>query len=162
MRTLVYRIMGGKGRTITFAERGSRTAHLIGLARGSSGRIAFTPAPGKRGRRSIVALVAAGQSPTHTLTVASYSAPAPARPAPPRQLRATRQRGTIRVTWHGVSRIARYEVLVELADGSEAFRVVRGSGATLPDPFPLKHGSVFVDALGPDGSRSVTANARLR
>jgi PKD repeat protein len=161
-RALTYQITGAAGRTISFAERGPRTARLIAVARRASGRIAFEPAPGTRGRRSIIALVETSGSPARTLTVASYTPPPPARPAPPRHVRATRRRGTIRVRWRAVPGIVRYELLVELADGSEAFRVVRGSRATLTDPFPRKRGLVLVDSLGTDGSRSTTANAKLR
>jgi hypothetical protein len=57
--------------------------------------------------------------------------------------------------------VARYEVLVALADGSEVFRVVRGTRASLPDPFPGKRGSVLVNALAADGSRGAASSVDI-
>jgi hypothetical protein len=79
-RVLAYRLTPAAGRTVTFAERGPRTAHIIGAARGRSGSIAFTPAPGRRGRRSIIALVDESGAPARVLSVASYTVPAPPGP----------------------------------------------------------------------------------
>ena len=50
---------------------------------------------------------------------------------------------------------------MKLADGSQTFRVVRGTRVTLPDALPSKRGSVSVDALGLEGSRGAARNARL-
>src|SRR5262249_7801215 len=52
-RTLSYEVSGGAGWTITLAERGARTAHTIGVAKGARGSLAFTPAGGRGERRRI-------------------------------------------------------------------------------------------------------------
>jgi hypothetical protein len=161
-RVLAYRVTGGGGRTIRFAERGSRGARVIGIARGPSGTIAFMPAPGRGGKRSILALVEGAAGPGQTVSVTSYSAPAPRRPGRPARVHVVRRKGTIRVTWRRVRGISRYEVLVELADGDKLFRVARRNRIKLADPFPRMRGRVLVDALAADGSRSAVRAIRLR
>ena len=52
-------------------------------------------------------------------------------------------------------------MLARLADGSQTFRVVRGTRVTLPDSFPAKRGALSVDALGLDGTRGAARTVRL-
>ena len=66
-RVLAYRVTNAAGRVVTFTERGQRTAHVIGVARGRSGSIVFTPAAGRAGKRSIVALVETAAGPGSTV-----------------------------------------------------------------------------------------------
>jgi PKD repeat protein len=160
-RVLAYRLTPAAGRTVTFAERGPRTVQVIGVARGRSGRITFTPGRGRSGRRSIVAMIDQAGAPARVVAVASYTAPPPGRPGRPGHLRATRRKRTITATWTQVPGVARYEVLVALADGSEVFRVVRGTRASLPDPFPGKRGSILVNALAADGSRGAASSVDI-
>jgi hypothetical protein len=161
-RVLSYRLTTAAGRTVTFAERGPRTIHVIGIARGRAGWISFTPGRGRGGRRSIVALIDQAGAPAKVVAVASYMAPRPAAPGRPGRVRATRAKRSITVTWARVPGVARYEVLVVLADGSEVFRVVRGARATLPDPFPRKRGRVLVNALAADNARGAAAGAVIK
>jgi len=58
IRTLTYRAVPARGRTITFVERGVRTYRTIGVARGAHGRIRFRLDDGRAGRRQIVAVIA--------------------------------------------------------------------------------------------------------
>lgn len=161
-RVLSYQLVPAAGRTVTFAERGPGTIHVIGMAHGRSGQIAFTPAIGRPGRRSIVALVSQGGAPARTVTVATYLAPRPAPSRRPAHLRATRRNGSIRVSWTRVLGARRYEVLVVLADRSEAFRVVQGTRATLTDPSPRKRGRVLVDAVAADGTRGAQSVVAIK
>ena len=160
-RILDYHLVPAAGRTVTFVERGPSTIHVIGKARGRSGRIVFTPGTGRAGRRSIIALVSEAGAPAHTLAVAAYIAPRPAAPRTPGHLRATRHKGSIRVSWARTPRARRYEVLVSLTDHSQVFRVVSATHAVLTDPSPHKRGKVFVDALTADGKRSQAASVTL-
>ncbi len=161
-RVLAYRVSGGDGRKITFAELGARTARRLGAASRSKGTITFTPAPGRRGKRRIVALVEGSAGPAKRITVATYTAPAPGRPARPRRLRASRSKGRITASWRSVRRIRRYEVLVKLSDRTQAFRVVRRNRLRLTDPYPAKSGTLRVTALAADGTRSRIVTAKLR
>ncbi len=152
-RILRYRMTPAAGRTVRFIERGAATVHVLGLGKGRSGAIKFTPGAGRRGRRTIVALIDQAGAPARSVTVATYSAPGRVSLGRPGGVRATRQRGKVRVAWRRVSGAIRYEVLVRLADHSETFRLARGTQITLADPFPAKRGQVSVDALGRDGRR---------
>lgn len=161
-RVLTYRIGGGAGRKVTFAELGARTARQIGPASGSAGSIRFTPAPGRGGKRRIVAFVEGATGPARRLTVATYDAPAQRRPRAPTRLRASRARGRITATWRRVPGIRRYEALVTLRDGTKAFRVVRTPRVRLTDPYPGMRGTLTVDALAADGTRSKVTSSTLR
>ncbi len=161
-RVLAYRVANAAGRVVTFTERGQRTAHVIGVARGRSGSIAFTPAPGRAGKRAIVALVETAAGPGSTVSVTSYTAPRARAPGRPAHIRAIRRKGTIRVAWKRVRGAARYEVLLALADGSKVFRTTRGTRIRLADPLSRMRGTVSVDVLGRDGLRGKARAIRLR
>jgi hypothetical protein len=72
-----------------------------------------------------------------------------------------RRGGNITISWARVAGASRYEVLVKLADGSQTFRVVRGTRVTLPDALPGERGTVSVDALGLDGTRGSARTTKL-
>ena len=88
-RTLGYAYAPQPGQTITFVERGPKTAHVLGVAKAgrckeavkgndrkvSCGKLAFTPARGGAGRRDIVAVVTQDGRPRAEIKVASYVAP---------------------------------------------------------------------------------------
>jgi uncharacterized delta-60 repeat protein len=160
-RVLHYKLAAAQGRTVRFVEQGSGVASVIGSAKGSHGTIRFTPAVGLRGRRTIVALVEEAGAPSEEVKSTSYIASGTPRPARPRSVSGRRSKGKISITWARVRGAKRYEVLVKLADGSQSFRVVRGTRVTLPDSFPAKRGAVSVDALGLDGTRGAARSTRL-
>ncbi len=91
----------------------------------------------------------------------SYTAATSARPGRPSRVGTTRRGRTISVTWRPVRTSVRYEVLVDLADQSKAYRVVRTTHASLPDPFPGMRGAVRIDVLAADGSRGSAASVNL-
>jgi hypothetical protein len=161
-RVLVYRVTNGAGRTITFAERGARTARILGVTHGKSGSLTFAPAPGRAGKRTIVAMVEGRSGPATQTKVATYTAPAARRPARPARVHAVRRARRISVSWKPVRGAARYEVLVALADRSQVFRTTRRTRLRLVDPLPRMRGKVSVDVLGRDGSRGRPRTIRLR
>jgi uncharacterized delta-60 repeat protein len=161
VRVLHYKLAAAQGRVVRFVEQGSGIASMIGSAKGGHGTIRFTPAVGTRGRRSIVALVEEAGAPSGEVKAASYIASGTPRPARPHSVSGRRRKGKISITWARVRGAKRYEVLVKLADGSQTFRVVRGTRVTLPDSFPPKRGAVSVDALGLDGTRGQARSTRL-
>jgi uncharacterized delta-60 repeat protein len=161
VRVLHYKLAAAQGRVVRFVEQGSGIASMVGSAKGAHGTIRFTPAAGARGRRTIVALVEEAGAPSGEVKATSYTASGTPRPARPRSLSGRRRKGKISLTWTRVRGTKRYEVLVKLADGSQTFRVVRGTRLTLPDSFPAKRGSVSVDALGLDGTRGPDRTVRL-
>jgi uncharacterized delta-60 repeat protein len=159
-RVLHYRYTPVAGRTVTFVERGRDTSRVLGSAHARAGKIAFTPGPG-RGKHTVIAQISQNGTPTRDLKVASYTAPGPAAPGRPTHVRATRRRGSIRVSWRPVVGARSYEVLVQLADGSRDFRVVSRARATLPDALPGRRGTVSVNALSVDSVRGRSTTVRL-
>ena len=134
---------------------------MLGVARGRSGKITFIPGTGD-GRHTIVAALDQDGSPARNLRVASFTAPRSTAPLRTRRVRAKRAHGRIRVTWRRVPGAVRYEVLVKLADGSQAFRVVRGTGITVADPAPGRRGQVLVDGLAVDGARGSARSVKVK
>jgi hypothetical protein len=158
IRTLTYRAVPARGRTITFVERGARTYHILGVARGAHGRIRFRLDDGRAGRRQIVAVIAQDGIQTQSVVVARYSAPRPQPPPRPAGIRVSHTGYTLNVSWRPVPDTTSYEVLIKSSDGGRTMQIVRGHRATVIGVEPGLHGTVLVDAVASDGSRS--ANAR--
>ncbi len=160
-RVLHYRLSALDGRHVTFVERGTGVAHVIGAAHSGAGTIHFTPEQG-RGRRLIVGLVDGAAGPARQITVTSFTAPGFTRLSRPSKIHVRRRHGRITVTWKAVAGAARYEVLVRLSDGSQVFLIARRAHAVLGDPFPSKVGTVMVDALTRDNQRGRARTVRIK
>ena len=160
-RVLHYSFASAQGRSIKFVEQGPGIATILGTSKGAVGSIRFTPAAGRRGPRTIVALVEEAGAVSSEVKAAVYTSSGTPRPGRPRSVGARRKKGTIIISWPRVPGASRYEVLVKLADGSQAFRVVRTSRLTVADAFPARRGSVSVDALGRDAIRGAARTVRL-
>jgi hypothetical protein len=146
-RTLVY---SGARPGIAFEERGARTSSPIGRARGARGRIRFTPAEGRRGRREIVVLIERAGVVTQSLTVGRYSAPGPRRPARPRGLVVSRRGETLTVRWKGSARS--FAVTVQPSGAPAILRVTRGHRVRIRG-VTRRRGTVLVGGLS-TGSRT--------
>lgn len=150
-RTLAYRVAGSLGDGIVFVERGVRTEHVLGAAKGLTGSIRFAPAAGAAGARRIVALVQEDGVTLRTIPVTTFRVGrAPAPPAP-KGLTATRRGTTLVVAWRRVPAATRYAVTVTLRDGRTTFRIVRGTRLVVPDVARTLAGSAVVSVF--DGSR---------
>jgi hypothetical protein len=161
IRTLTYRAVPARGRTITFVERGARTYHILGVAGGAQGRIRFRLDDGRAGRRQIVAVIAQDGIQTQSVVVARYSAPRPQPPARPARIRVSHTGYTLNVGWRPVPRTASYEVLVKSSDGGRTMQIVRGHRATVIGVEPGLRGAVLINAVAADGSRGATARQRF-
>lgn len=161
-RLLAYRISQAPGMSVTFAERGARTFHVLGRAHARAGQIVFTPDTARSGRRNILALVTENGAPRQAITVATYTATRQRPPAAPRSVRVTHVPGRITVTWAPVPGAARYEVTLQLADGRHEFQIVRGTRSSLPVPRAAGRGVVLVDALTAANLRGRAARASIR
>jgi hypothetical protein len=162
MRTLTYRAVPARGRTITFLERGPRTYHILGVARGARGHIRFRPADGRAGRRQIVALIAQDGIQMQSLAVAHYSARGPQRPSRPARTRVSHSGYTLNVSWHSVPGASEYEVVVASSDGGRTMQIVRGHSATVVGIEPGLHGTVLVNAIAANGLRGARARHTFR
>jgi hypothetical protein len=142
---------------VTFVERGPRTYHILGVAHGTHGRIRFVPAAGRAGPRQIVAVVTERGIQSQSPVIASYSAPAPQRPARPERVRTRHHGFTLTVTWKPVAGAASYEVMVEASDGGRETATVRGHRASIVGIEPGLRGKVLVDAVSAEGRRGPKA-----
>jgi hypothetical protein len=130
-RTLIYRLNAEPGRQVTFAERGAHMYRVIGVARGARGRIGFAPAIGAGGRRDLVAQIVEGGIPTTPLVVAHYTAPGPARPGRPANLRVNRSGSTLTIRWDKARAAVEYEVAVLLVNGEQIVKLTRAHSEQL-------------------------------
>jgi hypothetical protein len=120
-RALAYRVKPIPGQRVVFQERGRGVSRTLGATRRRHGTLRFRPADGRGGRRRIVAVVEQGGLPRRRLTVASYRAPARAKPGRPRRLELHRGTRSALLTWAGAARARRYGVRVALPDGRRLF-----------------------------------------
>jgi uncharacterized delta-60 repeat protein len=160
-RVLHYKLAQADGRVVKFVERGPGLSRVLGSAKGARGTIRFTPDTGQRGQRTILALVEEAGAPSSEVKATSYTASATPLPGRPRSVAPRRVGGKITISWARVAGASRYEVLVKLADGSQTFRVLRGTRLSLPDSFPGERGTISVDALRLDGTRGPARIAKL-
>ncbi|MTD42794.1 hypothetical protein GKE82_00350 [Conexibacter sp. W3-3-2] len=153
-RVLRYRIADRGGAVVRFSEQGARAAVAsLGTATGDRGTLAFTPADGPGGRRQIVALVSRGDLPLSAPVVATYTAPAPQRPATVRGVRARRTSGAVTVRWRAAARATGYVVRVR----------GRSSGRTLARVLGSRSRSVRITGVSADDGRlTVTVTGRDR
>jgi hypothetical protein len=135
-----------------FFERGARSYRELGAAGGDSGSIPFAPAPGRRGRREIVAMIQRGGITTTSLTVAHYDAAGTARPARPAGLAVSRTRTGLLVRWHRAQGAVSYAVTLRLSNGSELFKVTRSTRVSFGDLGRLASGRVTVRGLRADNT----------
>lgn len=162
VRLLQYRASRGNGLQTTFVERWAGGERRIGQARAASGTLRFSPAPGRSGKRSIVALVERDGMPRLQRTVASYVAPKPARPARVRGLSVRHRSGKLLVRWRAVKGARTYAVRLQLADGRRVLRVVgaRTRRVTIPRVGRRERATVRVTARDASGRSGPAATRR--
>jgi Tol biopolymer transport system component len=152
-RTLRYAITPQPGQKVTFAEIGSKVHRVIGRPRGSKGTLRFTPAAGRGGRRKIVALVTTDGRPRASLTVATYTAPAPAKLTAPARLKGTLAGGKVKLTWRAVAGAREYLIAGKNANGGplQAHATGKQHAATVTDVLPITGATLTVRAIDRTG-----------
>jgi hypothetical protein len=158
---LAYRLHPRPGLTVTFIELAGRVTHVLGLARGAGGTLAFSPADGPAGRRQIVALVNQDGLPRPRVVLSTYQAPGPLRPGPVHHLRVALRHATLSVTFGPATNAARYKVLISSSDGKH--RLVLSSAAhrtvRLPGIGPGAHATAVVTAVAANGHSGPSVRA---
>jgi hypothetical protein len=147
----------------TFAEQGANGLHAIGTARAARGRLAFSPANGPAGKRTIIAIVTENGLPRERVAVATYNAPGPLRPARVGGLRLSRRGTALTISWKAAANATRYAILIAGGDGRHDLRVV-SAGTHRLRVAVVAHTRVQVTVAGlrPDGSRGPAGAARLK
>jgi hypothetical protein len=160
-REVTYRVKAIPGQVVTFAEQGRQAAQTIGKAHGTEGSLRFTPADGPGGTRRIIAMVASYGKPRKNLTVASYVAPPPARPATPRHLRATRGTKAMTITWSTARNAKRYEIRATLSDGRVIMVRQKGTRLAIPAVAAATRATITVTGLKGDNTRGRKATLKV-
>ncbi len=175
-RTLGYAYAPQPGQTITFVERGPKTAHVLGVAKAgrckeavkgndrevACGKLAFTPARGGAGRRDIVAVVTQDGRPRAEIKVASYVAPKDRVLGAPRLLRARRSGASVIVRWQGVAGAAGYNAVVTASDGRRLTFSPKRTAFRIPGAGRDTTVRVAVRALRTDNAEGRTARVRVK
>ncbi len=161
--SLTYTVKPIPGQVVRFAERSADTGRMLGLARGSSGTLAFTPADGHAGRRQIIAMIEQNGLVRAQPVVATYVAPGPVLPPRPPGLGVTRRGGGLTMRWRVAAGAVRYKVVLALSDGRRLLLApVRGAlTATLPALPTTTLGTVAVTGLRADGLAGRAAIAAI-
>jgi hypothetical protein len=163
-RTLSYRIAPRAGQQVTFAERTGRVFHVLGVARGTHGKLQFTSALGSGGRRQIVAEISLAGMPAPPLVVARYTAPPPPRAGKPSRLTFTRRGRSLSIRWGTAANADRYLCVVSLSDGLRTAYVLpaRQRSKIVPTVAPNTAGRIWIipitatGAPGPDVTAPLT------
>ncbi len=137
---LSYSLRAIPGQQVTFVD--SQKGHgfrVLGRAQGTHGTISFLPSSTLGRRREIVAWVSQEGHPREDVTIARYTAPAPAPLLAPRGLSAARHGNTIAVRWRAVTGAAGYSLAVRLGDGAQQYYVLPAPthGATVRATFSV-------------------------
>lgn len=163
-RTLFYRIAPRAGQRVTFAERAGRVFHVLGVVRGTHGKLLFTSALGPGGRREIVAEISLSGMPTPPLVVARYMAPPPPRAARPSRLTLARLGRSLSIRWGKAANADSYLCVVSLSDGKRTVYVLpaRRRSKIVPTVAPNVTGRISIipitamGATGPDITAPLT------
>ena len=149
------------GHTVKLVEEGSGVEHALGSAHAGKNVVKFTLAAGPGGKRKVVALIAndTGIATTKT-TIATFVAPAPAKPAKPK-VKVKRSGTTLKVTWKTVRGAKRYTVAVSLSDGRKLSYTTRHAKVSVPAVGKKVTGSVSVSAQA-GALTGAKGTARLR
>jgi hypothetical protein len=161
-RVLSYDVTPVPGQKVTFAEQGKAAAKPIGgVAKDGRGTIRFTPADGPGGPRKILALVSSYGKPRTQLTIATYVAPAPPKPATVKRLKATRSGTKLSVSWAKAANAARYELRATVSDGRRLLVRQKGTRFSIPAVAAKTRATITVVGLKADGTRGKQATVKV-
>ena len=164
-RTITYRTRNlGHGQRVVFAERGKFGTRLVGATTKRRGKLRYTIADAKGGRRRVLAMVQKDGLETGRRVVGSYKAPGPVRPGKPGPVRAARKGKDVTVRWGAARGAASYTVTIRGRHGTKLGRFV-GRGTRKIRFARIRRDerlTVRVYALSKKYRRSPTARAVLR
>jgi hypothetical protein len=162
-RTLSWRLRPIRGQRVRFVEIGGGVRHLVATTRSAHGVQRFRPAPGRAGRRKIVALVEQDALPRTTIDVASYRAPGGLRPGKPQRARIQRRGTRLLISWRAPRPGFRHAVHVALSDGRAFVRIARaGARSTTVRGVPPAYGAVAtISGMTQANGRGPSARATI-
>ncbi len=133
-RTLHWRLRPIAGQRVQFVEEGKGVDNVIATSSAATGQKGFRPAEGPAGKRKIVAMVEQNGLPRTNLTVGSYHAPGPLRPARPQHLRVKRHGSRLTVVWSEPKQGFRHVAYLRRSDDVRQLQVLAAGrhSATFP------------------------------
>jgi hypothetical protein len=149
-RVLMYKVRARQAQQVSFYEDVAGSMRQIGTTTRSRGSLKFTATPSTH-ISTIVARFTLAGLPGERTTIAHFKPPSP-KLAKVRQVRVTRHRSSLRVSWSPVAGATRYEVVATLAIGGERIVRVHGLSAAVTRVPRWSAGRVTVRALAPDRS----------
>jgi hypothetical protein len=159
---LQYRIRRIPGQAVSFVEEGHGVRAPIGLAKRAKGTLRFRPAPGPRGRRTVVAYVLERGIPRARIRVAHFTAPASGLPALVGQVQVRRRGSKAIVTWRRAPGAQRYAVSWRLLDGRRGARIVKHHRFVLSGVPGVDGGTFRVAGLRLDNVAGKVTRVKLR
>jgi hypothetical protein len=161
VRTLRWRIRNIPGQRVRFTDEGRGSPVAVVTTLRLRGSVRFRPRLGG-GRRTIVAWIERNGVPRKRFVVARYTAPAQPRLRKPKQLRAIRRSGAVRVTWKRVPGATKYMVRAVVGDGRTFVLLLSRPLAQLPAVPAAQHVRLAVRAVDSANRRGPAASFRLR
>ncbi|WP_284536207.1 PKD domain-containing protein [Nocardioides sp. T2.26MG-1] len=152
-RTLDYTVNRVAGQSVQLFERAGRTSQLLATVTDAKGRIRFQPAPGPAGTRSIVAVVEQDGVPREEVTVTTYRAPGPLRPAATGRVTIRRTATRAVAVWPDAARARTWRVVATVSDGRRWSVALDRRRLVLPSVFRSK--TVKVTVRGVSASQVV-------
>jgi hypothetical protein len=130
-RTLRYSVSGvTAGTTVQFAEKTSEGLHRIGATSGARGTLSFVPAPGKGGRRSVIAVIMQSGFDRGEPVIAQFVAQGIRTPGHVARVSVTHRGTTATVHFGSAVGATSYAVLLKASDGTAVQQTVRHGHST--------------------------------
>ena len=106
-------------------------------------------------------MVSSYGKPRKNLTIATYVAPPPPKPATPRHLRARRGTKAMTITWSKAKNAKRYEIRVKLSDGRVIMVRQKGTRLAIPAVAARTRATITVTGLKADSTHGRKATLRV-
>jgi len=162
-RSLTYSLtdLDETGRSVRFVEIGPGVSHVLGTTTKAAGKLPFTVAQGRAGRRTVEAIVLnANGLPVASSTVAAFRAPGYVLPSKPRKLElAVSKKDKLTATWKGKGARS-YLVRVAVADGRRLLLLPSKAKVVVPKVSRKEKVVVTVTGVDARGRTGTTATAR--
>jgi hypothetical protein len=167
-RTLAWTVRPIPGQRVRLSEEGRGAHRSFGVLKGRSGQIKFSPANGRAGRRTLLAVVEQDGVFRKSVVAGTYTAPGPVRPGRPRNVRLRRRGTTLVITWGRAANAVEYAVQAKLRDGRRLVLPTRKRKLTIRNVPGIDSGSIAVYGLkadrtaGPPGKATLKAKPKKR
>lgn len=159
-RILRYEVEPAAGQQVELTEVGADVRRALGMATGTSGEIAFSPADGLAGTRTIEARILRDGLVIRTEVVARFRAGGSGLPAPKVSL--TRRGAAVRVRWLPVAAASEYLVRTSVTDGRLLVSRLAGRAGSTSIPTVTARDGVTVSVMAVSSGGRAGRESRVR